>query len=322
MEKKWWQSSVVYQIYPRSFADSNGDGMGDIPGITGKIEYLKKLGVNVLWICPIYQSPQDDNGYDISDYRTVYPEFGTMEDMKILIQKCQDNDIKIIMDLVVNHTSDEHPWFIEAKKSLDNPYRDYYIWRKGEDGQPPNDLMSNFGGSAWEYSPETDEYYLHFYSKKQPDLNWENPKLRQEIYDMMNWWLDQGIAGFRMDVIDLIGKIPDQKIKENGPMLHKYLHDSTVITNATVSLSLGIDKRDMHALPEFLVKLGKLNSVKEWLISPSSLEEVFMNLVQQNRQVEEVDKELEEITKKSVPMCQICGENPAEEGIIKGWGKI
>ena len=230
MEKKWWQSSVVYQIYPRSFADSNGDGMGDIPGITGKIEYLKKLGVNVLWICPIYQSPQDDNGYDISDYRTVYPEFGTMEDMKILIQKCQDNDIKIIMDLVVNHTSDEHPWFIEAKKSLDNPYRDYYIWRKGEDGQPPNDLMSNFGGSAWEYSPETDEYYLHFYSKKQPDLNWENPKLRQEIYDMMNWWLDQGIAGFRMDVIDLIGKIPDQKIKENGPMLHKYLQEMNEAT--------------------------------------------------------------------------------------------
>ena len=230
MEKKWWQSSVVYQIYPRSFADSNGDGMGDIPGITGKIEYLKKLGVNVLWICPIYQSPQDDNGYDISDYRTVYPEFGTMEDMKILIQKCQDNDIKIIMDLVVNHTSDEHPWFIEAKKSLDNPYRDYYIWRKGEDGQPPNDLMSNFGGSAWEYSPETDEYYLHFYSKKQPDLNWDNPKLRQEIYDMMNWWLDQGIAGFRMDVIDLIGKIPDQKIKENGPMLHKYLQEMNEAT--------------------------------------------------------------------------------------------
>ena len=230
MEKKWWQSSVVYQIYPRSFADSNGDGMGDLPGITGKIEYLKKLGVNVLWICPIYQSPQDDNGYDISDYRAVYPKFGTMENMKDLIQKCKDNDIKIIMDLVVNHTSDEHPWFIESKKSLDNPYRDYYIWRKGTDGRSPNDLMSNFGGSAWEYSPETDEYYLHFYSKKQPDLNWENPKLRQEIYDMMNWWLDQGIAGFRMDVIDLIGKIPDQKIKENGPKLHSYLHEMNEAT--------------------------------------------------------------------------------------------
>lgn len=230
MEKKWWQSSVVYQIYPRSFADSNGDGMGDLPGITGKIEYLKKLGVNVLWICPIYQSPQDDNGYDISDYRAVYPEFGTMENMKDLIKKCKDNDIKIIMDLVVNHTSDEHPWFIESKKSLDNPYRDYYIWRKGTDGRPPNELMSNFGGSAWQYSPETDEYYLHFYSKKQPDLNWENPKLRQEIYDMMNWWLDQGIAGFRMDVIDLIGKIPDQKIKENGPKLHSYLHEMNEAT--------------------------------------------------------------------------------------------
>lgn len=230
MEKKWWQSSVVYQIYPRSFADSNGDGMGDISGITGKIEYLKELGVDVLWICPIYQSPQDDNGYDISDYRAIYPEFGTIDDMKTLIRKCKDNGIKIIMDLVVNHTSDKHPWFIEAKKSLDNPYRDYYIWRKGTDGQPPNDLMSNFGGSAWEHSSETNEYYLHFYSKKQPDLNWENPKLRQEIYDMMNWWLDQGIAGFRMDVIDLIGKIPDQKVKENGPMLHTYLHEMNEAT--------------------------------------------------------------------------------------------
>ena len=239
MEKKWWQSSVVYQIYPRSFADSNGDGMGDIPGITGKIEYLKKLGVNVLWICPIYQSPQDDNGYDISDYRTVYPEFGTMEDMKILIQKCQDNDIKIIMDLVVNHTSDEHPWFIEAKKSLDNPYRDYYIWRKGEDGQPPNDLMSNFGGSAWEYSPETDEYYLHFYSKKQPDLNWENPVVRDEVFNMMTWWCEKGVDGFRMDVISMISKdpaYPDGEIRDglhgdmspyvcNGPHVHEYLQE-------------------------------------------------------------------------------------------------
>ena len=218
MEKKWWQSSVVYQIYPRSFADSNGDGMGDIPGITGKIEYLKKLGVNVLWICPIYQSPQDDNGYDISDYRAVYPEFGTMEDLKILIQKCQDNDIKIIMDLVVNHTSDEHPWFIEAKKSLDNPYRDYYIWRKGEDGQPPNDLMSNFGGSAWEYSPETNEYYLHFYSKKQPDLNWENETVRKKIYEMICWWMDQGLSGFRIDAIMNIKKdLTWSDLKPDGP---------------------------------------------------------------------------------------------------------
>ena len=230
MKKKWWHDKVAYQIYPKSFLDTNGDGIGDLGGIISKLDYLKELGIDVIWLSPVYQSPNDDNGYDISDYQAIMEEFGTMEDMKILIQKCQDNDIKIIMDLVVNHTSDEHPWFIEAKKSLDNPYRDYYIWRKGEDGQPPNDLMSNFGGSAWEYSPETNEYYLHFYSKKQPDLNWENPKLRQEIYDMMNWWLDQGIAGFRMDVIDLIGKIPDQKIKENGPMLHKYLHEMNEAT--------------------------------------------------------------------------------------------
>lgn len=230
MEKKWWHRSVVYQVYPRSFFDSNGDGIGDIQGIIEKIEYFKELGVDVLWICPVYESPQDDNGYDISDYRAVYSEFGTMNDMKELIEKCKYNDIKIIMDLVVNHTSDEHPWFIEARKSRDNPYRDYYIWRKGKEGQPPNDLKSNFGGSAWEYTPETGEYYLHFYSKKQPDLNWENPKLRQEIYDMMNWWLDQGIAGFRMDVIDLIGKIPDQKIKENGPMLHTYLQEMNEAT--------------------------------------------------------------------------------------------
>ena len=230
MEKKWWHRSAVYQVYPRSFFDSNGDGIGDIQGIIEKIEYFKELGVDVLWICPVYESPQDDNGYDISDYRAVYSEFGTMNDMKELIEKCKYNDIKIIMDLVVNHTSDEHPWFIEARKSTDNPYRDYYIWRKGKEGQPPNDLKSNFGGSAWEYAPETGEYYLHFYSKKQPDLNWENPKLRQEIYDMMNWWLDQGIAGFRMDVIDLIGKIPDQKIKENGPMLHTYLQEMNEAT--------------------------------------------------------------------------------------------
>lgn len=230
MEPKWWHRSVVYQVYPRSFFDSNGDGIGDIQGIIEKIEYFKELGVDVLWICPVYESPQDDNGYDISDYRAVYSEFGTINDMKELIDKCKYNDIKIIMDLVVNHTSDEHPWFIEARKSTDNPYRDYYIWRKGKEGQPPNDLKSNFGGSAWEYAPETGEYYLHFYSKKQPDLNWENPKLRQEIYDMMNWWLDQGIAGFRMDVIDLIGKIPDQKIKENGPMLHTYLQEMNEAT--------------------------------------------------------------------------------------------
>lgn len=230
MIKKWWQKSAIYQIYPKSFFDSNGDGIGDLQGIIQKISYLKRLGVDVIWLCPVYQSPQEDNGYDISDYESIYPGFGTMDDMKKLIRICDREGIRIVMDLVVNHTSDEHKWFQEAKKSRENPYRDFYIWRKGKNGQLPNDLESNFGGSAWEYSEETDEYYLHFYSKKQPDLNWENEKLRQEIYRMMNRWLDLGIAGFRMDVIDLIGKLPDEKIKENGPRLHEYLQEMNANT--------------------------------------------------------------------------------------------
>ena len=230
MIKKWWQKSVIYQIYPKSFFDSNGDGIGDLQGIIQKISYLKRLGVDVIWLCPVYQSPQEDNGYDISDYESIYPGFGTMDDMKKLIRICDREGIRIVMDLVVNHTSDEHKWFQEAKKSRENPYRDFYIWRKGKNGQLPNDLESNFGGSAWEYSEETDEYYLHFYSKKQPDFNWENEKLRQEIYRMMNRWLDLGIAGFRMDVIDLIGKLPDEKIKENGPRLHEYLQEMNANT--------------------------------------------------------------------------------------------
>lgn len=230
MIKKWWQKSVIYQIYPKSFFDSNGDGIGDLQGIIQKISYLKRLGVDVIWLCPVYQSPQEDNGYDISDYESIYPGFGTMDDMKKLIRICDREGIRIVMDLVVNHTSDEHKWFQEAKKSRENPYRDFYIWRKGKNGQLPNDLESNFGGSAWEYSEETDEYYLHFYSKKQPDLNWENEKLRQEIYRMMNRWLDLGIAGFRMDVIDVIGKLPDEKIKENGPRLHEYLQEMNANT--------------------------------------------------------------------------------------------
>ncbi len=220
MGEKWWQSSVVYQIYPRSFYDSNQDGIGDICGIIKKLHYLKKLGIDVIWLNPVFQSPNVDNGYDISDYKTIHPEYGTMNDMRRLIRKCREMGIRIILDLAVNHTSDQHAWFQEAKKSIDNPYHDYYIWRK-----EPNELMSNFGGSAWEYVPEVDEYYLHFYSKQQPDLNWENPKMRQEIYKIMNFWIHQGIGGFRMDVIDLIGKVPDQYIKENGPHLHEYLQE-------------------------------------------------------------------------------------------------
>ena len=220
MEEKWWQSSVVYQIYPRSFYDSNQDGIGDIPGIIEKLDYLAELGIDVIWLNPVFQSPNVDNGYDISDYEAVNPEYGTMEDLRLLIKECRERGIKVILDLVVNHTSDQHVWFQEAKKSADNPYHDYYIWRK-----EPNDLMSNFGGSAWEYVPEVDQYYLHFYSSQQPDLNWENPRMRQDIYKMMNFWIHEGIGGFRMDVIDLIGKVPDQNIKENGPHLHEYLQE-------------------------------------------------------------------------------------------------
>lgn len=225
MKEKWWKSSVVYQIYPRSFCDSNGDGIGDINGIRSKLWYLKELGTDVIWLSPVYVSPNADNGYDISDYYGISPEYGSMEDMKALIRECENCGIRIIMDLVVNHTSDEHPWFVEAKKSKDSPYRDYYIWREGKKGSPPNELESCFGGNAWEYSEETGEYYLHFYHKKQPDLNWENEAMRKEIWKMMNFWIDMGIGGFRMDVIDVIGKIPDQEIKENGPKLHEYLQE-------------------------------------------------------------------------------------------------
>lgn len=223
MERQWWHSSVVYQIYPRSFKDSNGDGIGDINGIREKLDYLKELGIDVIWLSPVYKSPNDDNGYDISDYYDIMDEFGTMEDMDNLLKEANERGIKILMDLVVNHTSDEHKWFIEAKKSKDNEYRDYYIWRDSVDGNEPNDLGSTFSGSAWQYDETTGQYYLHLFSKKQPDLNWENGKVRNEVYKMMNFWVDKGIGGFRMDVIDLIGKVPDEMITGNGPKLHEYL---------------------------------------------------------------------------------------------------
>jgi glucan 1,6-alpha-glucosidase len=222
---KWWQQSVVYQIYPRSFQDTTGNGVGDIKGITKRLDYLKELGIDAIWLSPVYKSPNDDNGYDISDYRDIMDEFGTMADMDELLSEANARGIKIIMDLVVNHTSDEHAWFIESRKSKDNPYRDYYIWR-----DEPNGLMSTFSGSAWQLDDQTGQYYLHLFSKKQPDLNWENPKVRQEVYDMMNFWIDKGIGGFRMDVIDLIGKIPDQEITGNGPHLHEYLQEMNKAT--------------------------------------------------------------------------------------------
>lgn len=230
MKKKWWQESVIYQVYPRSFQDSDGDGIGDLQGIISRLDYLENLGIDAIWLSPVYKSPNDDNGYDISDYEDIMDEFGTMADMDELIQKAKEKNIKIIMDLVLNHTSDEHAWFIEAKKGKDNAYRDYYIWRDPIDGEVPNDLKSTFSGSAWQYDEATEQYFLHLFSKKQPDLNWENPKVREAIHSMINFWIDKGVGGFRLDVIDLIGKIPDQKIKENGPKLHEYLHDMNQAT--------------------------------------------------------------------------------------------
>ncbi len=208
MNKAWWKESVVYQIYPRSFYDSNGDGIGDLRGIIQKLDYLKELGVNVVWLSPVYKSPNDDNGYDISDYQDIMTEFGTLADWEEMLAEMHQRGIKLVMDLVVNHSSDEHPWFQEARKSKDNPYRDYYIWRPAKDGAEPNNWASFFGGSAWQYDDPTGEYYLHLFTKKQPDLNWENPKVREEVFRMMDWWLQKGIDGFRMDVINMISKVP------------------------------------------------------------------------------------------------------------------
>ena len=208
MKRTWWKESVVYQIYPRSFADSNDDGIGDLRGIISKLDYLQHLGVDVVWLSPVYKSPNDDNGYDISDYRDIMDEFGTLADWDEMLAGMHRRGIKLVMDLVVNHTSDEHPWFREARKSRDNPYRDFYIWRPGKDGREPNNWASFFSGPAWTVDEATGEYYLHLFSVKQPDLNWENPKVRAEVFDMMRWWLDKGIDGFRMDVINMISKVP------------------------------------------------------------------------------------------------------------------
>ncbi|WP_131972555.1 glycoside hydrolase family 13 protein [Exiguobacterium sp. B203-G5 25_7] len=239
MERKWWHDSVVYQIYPRSFKDSNGDGIGDLVGIIEKLDYLKELGIDVIWLSPVYDSPNDDNGYDIRDYEAIMAEFGTMADFDRLLDQAHERGIKIVMDLVVNHSSDEHAWFAESRKSKDNPYRDYYIWRSAnEDGTLPNNWGSIFSGPAWELDETTNEYFLHLFSKKQPDLNWENEKLRQEVYQMITRWLDRGIDGFRMDVINLISKtpgLPDATVPPgalygdggqhyiNGPRIHEFL---------------------------------------------------------------------------------------------------
>lgn len=238
-KKAWWKEAVIYQIYPRSFADSNGDGIGDLNGITAHLDYLETLGIDVIWLSPVYKSPNDDNGYDISDYRDIMEDFGTMDDFDRLLAEAHRHHIRIVMDLVVNHTSDEHAWFIESRSSRDNPHRDYYIWKEPKDGKEPNNWGAWFGGSAWELDEHTGMYYLHCFSRKQPDLNWENPKVRDEVFDMMNWWCEKGIDGFRMDVISMISKdpsFPDGPVEDglygslapyvcNGPRVHEYLQE-------------------------------------------------------------------------------------------------
>ncbi|PIH03186.1 glycoside hydrolase family 13 protein [Clostridium combesii] len=230
MNKTWWKEAVAYQIYPRSFKDSNDDGIGDIEGIISKLDYLKDLGIDIIWICPMYKSPNDDNGYDISDYKAIMDEFGTMEDFDKLLQKAHEKGMKLIIDLVINHTSDEHKWFIESRSSKDNPKRDFYIWRDGKDGREPNNWESIFKGSAWEYDYNTEQYFLHLFSKKQPDLNWENENVRKELYKMINWWLDKGIDGFRVDAISHIKKekglkdIPNPKNLDYVPSFEKHMN--------------------------------------------------------------------------------------------------
>ncbi|WP_100400012.1 glycoside hydrolase family 13 protein [Bacillus sp. FJAT-44742] len=268
----WWKKSVVYQIYPRSFNDSNGDGIGDIPGMIQKLDYIKELGIDVIWLSPVYDSPNDDNGYDIRDYQAIMNEFGTMEDFDLLLQQIHERGMKLVMDLVVNHTSDEHEWFIESRSSAKSPKRDYYIWKKGIDGREPTNWASNFGGSAWEYDESTEEYYLHLFSKKQPDLNWENPLLREDIYQMMKWWLDKGVDGFRMDVINFISKdqrYPDGEVKpgnkyasgssyfKNGPRIHEFLQEMyTKVLSHYDTMTVG-------EMPGVGVEEGKLYTAEE-----------------------------------------------------------
>jgi len=295
MERKWWHNSVVYQIYPRSFYDSNGDGIGDIQGIIQKLDYLKNLGIDVIWLSPVYKSPNDDNGYDISDYYDIMDEFGTMADMDQLLAEANQRGIKLVMDLVVNHTSDEHAWFIESRKSKDNPYRDYYIWRDPVNGEAPNSIRSIFSGSAWEFDAQTGQYFLHLFSKRQPDLNWENSEVREKVYDMMNYWVDKGIGGFRMDVIDLIGKLPDQEIIGNGPKLHDYLKEMnkkvlhgkdllTVgetggVTPELAELYSNPDREELSMVFQFEhIALDEVQGKTKWDLRPLELSELKANL--------------------------------------------
>ena len=240
MNAKWWQNAVIYQVYPRSYCDSDGDGIGDIPGLISKLDYIQHLGVDAIWLSPVFKSPQDDNGYDISDYQDIEPMFGSLEDMRRLFAEANKRGIKILVDMVLNHTSDEHPWFLEAKQSRNNPKHDWYVWRDGTPDCPPNDMLSCFGGSAWQWCEECGQFYFHQYSVKQPDLNWDNPEVRQALYDMMNWWAKEGAGGFRLDVIDSIAKEPDKKITAEGTMLHPYIREmSEAVLKGTDLVAVG-----------------------------------------------------------------------------------
>ncbi len=257
MEKDWYKKTVIYQIYPRSYKDSNNDGYGDIRGIIEKLDYLEYLGIGAIWLSPVFKSPQKDNGYDISDYQDIEPLFGNLSDMEELIAEADKHGIKIIMDLVLNHSSNQHKWFLEAIKSKDNPYHDYYVFRDKKDGHEPNDMRGVFGGSAWEWVDGVNQYYFHQFTPEQPDLNWENPKLRQELYDMINFWIEKGVGGFRLDVIDQIAKEPDKKITSNGPRLHEFIKELNQKTFGGKNLitvgeawSANIDNAPLYSNPD------------------------------------------------------------------------
>ena len=281
----WWKEAVVYQIYPRSFMDSNGDGIGDLNGITDRLDHLQELGIDTVWLSPHFDSPNADNGYDIRDYRRVMAEFGTMDDFDRMLAAMNERGIRLVLDLVVNHSSDQHEWFVQSRSSRDNPYRDHYIWRDGRDGEPPNNYPAFFGGSAWEYDEVTDQWYLHYFAKEQPDLNWENPVVRAEVYDLMRFWLDKGVAGFRMDVIAFISKqpgLPDlvgderyrpQYVYASGPRVHEFLHEMhTEVLGPYDAVSIGeafgvevadiakftdVDREELSMIFQFdLVRLG------------------------------------------------------------------
>jgi len=308
MKKTWWKEGVVYQIYPRSFMDSNNDGVGDIKGVIEKLDYLKELGIDVIWLSPVYKSPNDDNGYDISDYEDIMDEFGTMKDFDELLNQAHQRNIKILMDLVVNHSSDEHKWFVESRKSKDNPYRDYYMWADPKDGKEPNNWGSFFSGSAWQYDESSKQYYLHLFTKKQPDLNWENENMRKDIYSMMKFWLDKGVDGFRMDVINFISKVPElPSINSempgykwggeyffNGPKIHDYLKEMNekVLSKYDVMtvgetpgvtpdegvLYVGDDRKELNMLFQFELMDVDSGARGKWDVTPWKLVD-FKNIM-------------------------------------------